>query len=79
MLSTLGYLLVSMVVRVDVVVKLLVLLILLVTEFTVEVGFKIFQSFCYRVFLFSIILEGGWEKVILVLPLMLRMDFVLCS
>lgn len=52
----------SVVVRVDVIVKLLVLVVLLITELTVEVGFKIFQSFCYCAFLFSIILEGGDRK-----------------
>lgn len=60
-----SYLFVSVIVWVNVIVKLLVFIVLLVTECTVEVGFQIFQGFCYRVFLFSIILEGN-GKVILV-------------
>lgn len=58
MLSTTGYLLVSMVIGVYVVVKLLVLLILLVTEFTVEVCSEVFQSLGNGLFFINIILEN---------------------
>lgn len=57
-LSTLIYLLVSVIVRVDVVVKLLMLLILLVTEFTVEVCSQVFQSFGNCLFFIDVILQN---------------------
>lgn len=56
------YLLVSMVIWINVIVKLLMLIVLLVTEFTVKIGLQIFQSFCYGVLLLSIILENKIAK-----------------
>lgn len=51
------YLLVSMVIRVDVVVKLLMLIILFVTQLTVEVGLEVLQGFGQGFLLLSIILK----------------------
>lgn len=55
---SLSYLLVSMVIWVNVIVKLLVLIVLLVTQFTVKICLQIFQSFCYGIFLLSIVLKN---------------------
>lgn len=57
-LAPLSYLLVSVVIRINVIVKFLMLVVLLVTEFTVKIGLQIFQCFGYGVLLLSIILEN---------------------
>lgn len=52
----LQYLLVSVVIRVNVVVKLLVFGVLFVTKLTVEIGSQVFQSLCDGFLLFHLVL-----------------------
>lgn len=53
------HLLMSVVVRVDVVVKLLVLLVLFLTQLTVKVGPQVFQGFSDGLLLFHLVLLLG--------------------
>lgn len=79
-LASFSYLFVGVVIWVNVIVKLLVFIILFVTEFTVEVGLKIFQGFCYSVLFFSIILGRKNKKnpEALAVSLMLETRSLLC-
>lgn len=56
------YLLVSMVIRIDVVVKFLVFVVLLVTQFTVEVSLHILQSLGCSFLLLSIVLQRQKQR-----------------
>lgn len=56
------YLLVSMVIRIDVVVKFLVFVVLLVTQFTVEVGLHILQGLSCSSLLLSIVLQRQKQR-----------------
>lgn len=56
------HLLMSVVVRVDVVVKLLVLLVLFLTQLTVKVGPQVFQGFSDGLLLFHLVLLVGLRR-----------------
>lgn len=56
-----SYLLVRVVIGVDVIVELLVLLVLLVTELTVEIGPQVLQGFSDRLLLFRIVLQNSFK------------------
>lgn len=61
-LITIPHLLVCMIIGVDMVVKFLVFLILLITEFTVKVGSKVFQRFGNGLLFVNIILQEPQNK-----------------
>lgn len=56
------YLLVSVVVRVDVVVELLVFGVLLITQLAIEIGPQVFQSLCDSFLLLHLVLLRGKSR-----------------
>lgn len=63
------YLLVSVVIRIDVVVKFLVFVVLLVTQFTVEVRLHILQGLGCSFLLLSVVLQRQKQREMLHLSL----------
>lgn len=72
------YLLVSMVIRIDVVVKFLVFVVLLVTQFTVEVSLHILQSLGCSFLLLSIVLQRQKQRETLCYRSWAHAGFVIC-